>query len=62
MCSDCHDGIPGHEYLTEINPRGGYGREQVLVCDGCMRSGRWDEWKAQKWPNWPNLPKSEPVE
>lgn len=52
-CDDCHEGIPGDKYLTQINPKGGYGQPRMLVCDDCMRSGRWDDWKARKWPNWP---------
>ncbi len=39
--------------LTQINPPGGYGLPQFLVCDTCMRSGRWDHWIAEHWPNWP---------
>jgi hypothetical protein len=41
------------DMLTEINPPGGYDRGQVLVCDECMKSGRWDHWIAEHWPNWP---------
>ena len=41
------------DFLTEINPEGGYGRPQFLCCDDCMRSGRWDHWIAEHFPNWP---------
>lgn len=54
-CGDCSREISGDDMLTEINPPGGYGRMQFLVCDSCMRSGRWDHWIAEHWPNWPEL-------
>lgn len=53
ICADCKRETTDEEFLTEINPPGGYGRPQVLVCDACMNSGRWDHWKAEHWPNWP---------
>ena len=56
-CEDCKRVVDASAYFTEINPPGGYGRAQVLVCDDCMKSGRWDDWKAEKWENWPELPK-----
>jgi hypothetical protein len=52
-CGDCKRGLPDSASLTEVNPSGGYGRPQLLVCDDCMRSGRWDAWKAKHWPDWP---------
>lgn len=52
-CDDCgRDGRPS-EYLTQINPEGGYGRGRFLACDDCMRSGRWNDWIAEKWSDWP---------
>jgi hypothetical protein len=62
ICADCKRECSGDEFLTQINPPGGYGIEQVLVCDPCMQSERWDDWKKRKWPNWPNLPREDPVE
>jgi hypothetical protein len=53
-CVDCEKGLKDDEFYTEVNPPGGYGRPQVLVCDGCMKSGRWDYWISKHWPNWPN--------
>lgn len=52
-CGDCRRKISDEEFLTEINPPGGYGRMQVLICDECMRTGRWDHRKKEHWPNWP---------
>lgn len=52
-CNDCGKFGAGAEFLTLINPEGGYGRARFLCCDDCMKSGRWDDWKAQHWPNWP---------
>jgi hypothetical protein len=52
-CEDCKVELKDDEYYTVINSEGGYGRHRVLVCDECMRSGRWDYWKSQHWPNWP---------
>lgn len=49
----CDRVLPKDRYFTEINPPGGYGREQLLVCDDCMRSGSWDHWIAEHMPNWP---------
>jgi hypothetical protein len=49
-CTDCHKDCTT-EFLTEINPPGGFGRRQVLVCDECMKSGRWNGWKAQHQSN-----------
>jgi hypothetical protein len=43
----CGRVLPDTMYFTEVNPPGGFGREQVLVCDECMGSGRWDYWKAR---------------
>ena len=54
ICCDCSQKIRDWEYATEINPEGGYGRPRLVVCDPCMRSGRWDEWKQEHWPNWPD--------
>lgn len=56
-CGDCDRVVDGKwEFLTEVNPPGGYGRWRVLVCDPCMRSGRWDSWIELHWPNWPDKP------
>jgi protein-arginine kinase activator protein McsA len=41
------------QYLTQINPEGGYGRKRWLVCDDCMRPA-YDHWIEEHWPNWPN--------
>jgi len=54
-CSDCKQSRPG-QFLTQINPEGGYGRTRFLACDECMKSGRYDDWKAKHWTNWPDLP------
>jgi hypothetical protein len=51
-CGDCGTSDE-QEFYTTINPEGGYGRPELLVCDACMKSGRWDYWKSQHWPNWP---------
>jgi hypothetical protein len=56
MCNSCHRAVSGSQYLTEVNPPGGYGREQVLVCDDCMASDEWAHWRSRKWPNWPATP------
>lgn len=56
ICNDCKKFEPG-QFLTEINPEGGYGRPQFLVCDDCMKSSRWDHWKADHWQNWPEEPR-----
>lgn len=47
VCADCKQTIKAREFYTVVNPPGGYGREQVLVCDPCMASGRWDDWKRR---------------
>lgn len=53
FCADC--GASDESlYYTTINPEGGYDRPRVLVCDACMRSGRWDRWIAEHWPTWPH--------
>jgi hypothetical protein len=52
-CCDCDEPKLGSDMATEVNPPGGYGREQLLVCDDCMRSDRWAHWRAEHWPNWP---------
>lgn len=52
-CNDCGKTGEPDGFLTLINPEGGYGRPRFLVCDWCMRSGRWDYWIAEHWPNWP---------
>lgn len=49
----CDRVLPDSEFFTEVNPPGGYGRAQLLVCDDCMTSGEWDHWKSEHWPNWP---------
>lgn len=51
-CSDC--GQPA-TVITEVNPEGGHGMRMHVVCDDCMRSGRWDNWKAAHWPDWPKM-------
>jgi len=61
-CGDCRRVVRDDENLTEINPPGGYGRPQLLVCDDCMRSGRWDDWKRRKWPNWPEAVDKKEIE
>lgn len=53
FCDDCKREIRDQDFATEINPEGGYGRSRVVICDDCMRSGRWDHWKSEHWPNWP---------
>ena len=55
-CIDCEKPIVADEFYTEVNPPGGYDLPQALVCDDCMRSGRWDYWKSEHWPNWPEVP------
>ena len=57
-CCDCAREVADEEFYTQINPEGGYGRPQALVCDACMRSGRWDHWISEHWPNWPELPRA----
>jgi hypothetical protein len=52
-CGDCGAAVADEAFYTEINPEGGYGRPQLLVCDACMKSGRWDYWIGEHWPNWP---------
>lgn len=52
-CCDCHAHIGDEQYATEVNPRGGYGEAQAVVCDSCMTSGRWDHWIKEHWPEWP---------
>lgn len=49
----CDRVLADDHFFTEVNPPGGFGREQLLVCDDCMRSGEWDYWKSEHWPNWP---------
>ena len=53
ICADCKQEVADEEYLTQINPEGGYNRPQVLICDDCMLSGRWNHWINEHWPNWP---------
>lgn len=53
ICADCKEQVRDLDYYTEVNPEGGYDRPQVLVCDECMKSGRWDHWIREHWPNWP---------
>lgn len=48
---DCQD-----DFLTQINPEGGYDLPRVLICDECMASDEWFDWRMRKWPNWPFLP------
>ena len=55
ICDDCKAEI-SDGFLTEVNPRGGYGMPRTLICDQCMESDCWDEWRAKHWPNWPNEP------
>lgn len=35
-CIECRRNARDDEYLTEINPEGGFGRPRVLVCDNCL--------------------------
>ena len=54
LCGDCkRTSDNGQDFFTQINPKGGYGLPQLLVCDECMRSGRWNHWIAEHFPNWP---------
>jgi hypothetical protein len=47
MCGDCKRHVEDDKFYTEVNPEGGHGRPQLLICDDCMTSGRWDDWKAR---------------
>lgn len=49
ICGDCKRALSDDQFLTEVNPEGGYGRPQLLVCDDCMNSGRWDWWLEEHW-------------
>lgn len=53
LCGDCKSPLEDEALYTEVNPAGGYDQPQLLVCDDCMRSGRWDHWIAEHWPTWP---------
>jgi hypothetical protein len=57
ICSDCQKPFAPDDYVTEVNPEGGYGMHAVIVCDACMRKPFWDHWKSQHWVNWPELPR-----
>lgn len=35
-CNKSFDELGLDTYLTEVNPSGGYGRNQVLICDTCL--------------------------
>lgn len=52
-CSNCKRRMDGEEYLTQVNPPGGYGRPQILICDDCMRLPKYDYWRSEHWPDWP---------
>ena len=52
-CSSCSQEIAGEQFLTQVNPPGGYGLPQVLVCDECMRK-YFQHWIAEHWPTWPD--------
>jgi hypothetical protein len=56
VCSDCGQECGAEKFLTEVNPPGGYGLAQMLVCDECMTGEDWSDWRARMWPNWPNKP------
>jgi hypothetical protein len=56
-CSDCGKKFEDNDYHTQVNPRGGYGREEVIICDECMISGKWDHWLKEHWTDWPRLHK-----
>ena len=55
-CCLCGQGMRPDQYYTEINPPGGYDRDQYIVCDDCMKTPEMDDWKRRKWTNWPNEP------
>jgi hypothetical protein len=52
-CGVCKRNSRHYEFLTEVNPEGGYDRPQFLVCDDCMKTAQLDDWRAEHWPNWP---------
>lgn len=52
-CIDCLKVPDDDDYLTMINPEGGYGQPLTVACDDCMRSGRWAYWISKHWPTWP---------
>lgn len=56
-CGTCGKRVEGDEMFTEVNPKGGYGMDQVLICDECMASSEWASWRARHWANWPELPR-----
>jgi hypothetical protein len=56
-CAVCRKAVEGDTYFTEVNPPGGYGFPQVLVCDTCMASHPFANWLGRKWVNWPNEPR-----
>ena len=45
ICGDCGRLVPFNQYLTEVNPPGGFGQDQVLLCDDCIKSPQWDYWR-----------------
>lgn len=47
VCGDCKKPVEDDAFYTEVNPEGGHGRPQLLVCDDCINSGRWDAWKQE---------------
>lgn len=47
-CATCEKPVEGEEFFTEVNPPGGYGRDQVLVCDDCLFSELWADYRAER--------------
>lgn len=52
-CADCKRKMLDEDFLNEVNPPGGYGDYQVLLCDECMGSDKWAPWREEHWPTWP---------
>lgn len=53
VCADCGKPVLDELYYTQVNPEGGYGQPQLLICDDCMATERWAWWRRKRWPNWP---------
>jgi len=48
QCSDCGKLIADQEFLTVVNPLGGYGMPEVIICDPCRDSDKWADWRKRK--------------
>jgi hypothetical protein len=47
-CCECGVDIRKIDWFYTVNPEGGYGRPEVLLCEPCMMTDEWADYRNRK--------------